>query len=288
MDGIMNKLAFSTLPCDGWTPSKLLHFCTEYGFSGIELRESESSWVSAGLSRDERLQVAKMFETERVKITDIAASICFNGSSENTRETMEHLKSMIHLAEDLKAGGIRIFLGSFSPSAEDPRKVFDFKAIAAQVQQACDEAAQLGREIWIETHNEFSKGLVLRDLLDRIDRKNCRIIWDIMHTLEDGEKPEDTLKYIGRECVHVHIKDGIRPGNVQVHDWIHTMPGSGEIPVKEIINLLGKHGYHGYYSLEWESKWRRELQGPGFEAEIILPFYAEYMKKLFDVEVEQG
>ena len=37
------------------------------------------------------------------------------------------------------------------------------------------------------------------------------------------------------------------------------MPGDGELEIVEIVKYLTEGGYAGYFSLEWEKYWRREL-----------------------------
>jgi sugar phosphate isomerase/epimerase len=49
----------------------------------------------------------------------------------------------------------------------------------------------------------------------------------------------------------VHIKD--------VLEGKHVLPGDGELPIREIIEYMTARGYDGYFSLEWEKYWRREL-----------------------------
>ena len=42
-------------------------------------------------------------------------------------------------------------------------------------------------EVGIETHNEYATGQSLRKLLDDVNRLNIKIIWEIIHPIEDGE-----------------------------------------------------------------------------------------------------
>lgn len=45
--------------------------------------------------------------------------------------------------------------------------------------------------------------------MNDVDKPNCAVIYDIIHPLEAGEKPEETIALLGSQCVHVHVKDGV-------------------------------------------------------------------------------
>ena len=66
---------------------------------------------------------------------------------------------------------------------------------------------------------------------------------------------------------------------------LYTKIGSGTIPIADILALLKENGYRGFYSLEWEGKWREELReelrGEGFEPEKAIEDYVLMMKHLF-------
>lgn len=277
----MLNLAFSTLPCDGWSVEKLLSYCKEYGYKGIEIREGPDSIVSTATQRAEISRVSRLFKEADVTITDIGSSVCITGqTTQAIQANLENLVQLSQLADQLGAGGIRVFLGNFARRRDDPKIELNYPLQIECLQKACDYALNLGVEIWVETHNEFSTGRVLRKLLEDVNRPNCRIIWDILHPLEDDEDPQDTIKYLGQQCAHLHIKDAVPYDDPLAHDWRYTWLGDGKIPVKEIITLVQAQGFEGFFSLEWETKWRVELQKPEFVPERILPFYPKYMKNL--------
>jgi sugar phosphate isomerase/epimerase len=285
----MVKLAFSTLPCEGWTVEKIIQYCKQYGFTGIELREGDDSIVSISKEKEEIEDSARLFREAGIEVTDIGSSICVKGNSEDEiKKAIQILQQVVQIAKQLSAKGVRIFLGNFARRNDAQKDELNYNRIVEFIKIACDYGKLYNIEIWIETHNEFATGKVLRKLLDDVDRENCKIIWDIIHPLEDGESPSETLELIGRQCAHVHIKDGRPFDDSMQHDWEYTFIGHGDVPIRRIVELLLNHGYQGYFSLEWESKWRDELKVPGTEPEIILPFYAEYMKKLLFGYVKQN
>lgn len=274
------QLAFSTLPCDGWSAEKMIHACTDNGFDGIEIREGPDAPLSLGLDMEEVKNIGAQFYDAGVAVTDIGSGICLKGLPDEWPKLEEAIHPYLEFAAALKARGIRIFIGNFCSRRNDPRVQLDYGGIVESIRLFCDLSAAAGLEIWIETHNEFATGKSLHKLLSDIEKENCKVIWDIIHPMEDGELPEETLKWLGDRCAHVHIKDGIVSADPLAHDWTYTKLGEGALPVKRIVDLLTQTGYSGFYSLEWESKWRKELQRADCKPETVIPEYARFMRAL--------
>ena len=187
------------------------------------------------------------------------------------------LENAIKLANSVAERGIRamrIFLGNFCQRYDAPREEIVYDEIVAMLKKLADSA---NCEIWIETHNEFATGKALKKLLSDIDREKVKIIWDIIHPIEDGETPEQTVNYLGGKIAHVHIKDGKRRDDPAWHDFEYTPLGEGELPIKKIVKLLKDIGYDGFFSLEWESLWRKELKDLNWSIDEILQKYVDYI-----------
>ena len=251
------KLAFSTLICPDGTAAELRSLCENFGIDGVELRTSDET----------------VPELNGLNITDIASSFCLLGYDE---DLLLKMKGVLVCIERAGIGAIRVFLGNFRRRHDDPAREIDYDGIVRMLRELCDST---GCEIWVETHNEFATGRVLKKLMEDVDRSNIKIIWDIMHPYEDGELPEETYSYIGKYIAHVHIKDGRRKEDPVWHDFEYTPLGEGEVPIREITALLEKNGYNGYYSLEWENMWRGELKQLGWSVEDILTRFTDYMAK---------
>lgn len=274
------KLSFSTLPCEGWSVDLLIASCQSYGYNGIELKEDVLNAVNLATAKDELVQIAAKFRQAGITITNIGSKIIFNGIRPDEEKALTELKQIIGMASTLGAKGVRIFLGSFLRFVEQREQPKDEMQIIAYVQEACDYASAYGVEIWIETHNEYSTGAVLNQFLQRIDRTNCKVIYDIIHPYEFGEKPEDTIRLLGDRCAHVHMKDGVPFEDANIHEWKYTPMGEGQLPLSSIVTLLQESGYNGYFSFEWEPKWRPELKELELEVPSVLADYVTYMKQL--------
>lgn len=280
MRGI-NRLAFSTLPCEGWTLEKMAAIAQQCGFGGMELREGDAWGISVAMTPEERKSALGKFEKYGIRITNIGSSISFTGGDSDEAEFGQFQKAVL-LARDLKAAGVRIFLGHFNSRRDQPAPFIPYSAIVGRIRTACDFAGAHGVQVWLETHNEFATGRSLRRLLDDVGNPNCAVIYDIIHPLEEGEPPEETVAQLGSQCVHVHIKDGVPSEDPMELSWRYTKVGEGLVPIESIVEQLERAGYTGYYSLEWETKWRKELQVPGAEPAVVFPHYAAFMRDILN------
>jgi len=252
----MPKLSFSTLPCMDYDADMLYGLCKKYGFSGAEVRTKDDGSFVCG---------------KNLYVTDVGSSICIKKYDKELLDSATSLASAVHKS-GIKA--MRIFLGNFCQRFDAAREEINYDEIVEMLKKLADSSEC---EIWIETHNEFATGKALKKLLSDIDRENVKIIWDIIHPIEDGETPEETIACIGEKIAHVHIKDGKRRSDPIWHDFLYTPLGEGELPIKKIVRLLIESGYDGFFSLEWESLWRKELKDLGWSVDEILQKYIEFM-----------
>jgi len=113
-------------------------------------------------------------------------------------------------------------------------------------------------EMLLETHSGFSSSRTCRDLNKRL-AKPLGIIWDSHHTWKlAGESLEESWEYIGPCIRHIHYKDSM-PDSAAKDGYHYVLPGSGNFPTHELLNLLGRISYQGGFSLEWEKLWHPEL-----------------------------
>jgi len=281
------RLAFSTIPCEGWSLEEIVAIAKQGGFSGLELREGAAWCIHTQLSPDERRAALHKVKEAGLIISNIGSGVCFTGR-EGDAEQFENFKQAVSLAHDLDARGVRVFLGYFTSRRDSEAPAIPYANLVQQLQQACNYAGAQDVQVWIETHNEYATGRLLRTLLDDVDRPNCAVIYDIIHPLEEGESPIDTIRLLGEQCVHVHIKDGIPFEDPMETNWKYTRVGEGDVPIPSIVGLLEESGYTGYYSLEWETKWRKELQVPGMEPAVVFPYYVTFMHDIFQSLSKRG
>lgn len=249
------KKAFSTVACKGAPWEKVLAWAVQAGLDAVEIRMDEDGTL-LGLEGEALDEMTRAFHQTGIMISDLGTGIRFSDFDE---KALSRAKECVLLAEKTGARGIRVFPGSFTKHFSDAAP-HNPDGMARFLREAADEAKKHRVEIWIETHNEFSTGKSMGELLKKADRPNIKVIWDLMHPYEYGERPEETLKHLGGSIAHVHVKDGKKSADPDRIDFVYTKLGEGELPLHEMIGLLEKNGYGGYYSLEWENAWRPELR----------------------------
>ncbi len=253
------KLSFSTLPCLDYTTEQLKELCTRHGIDGVEVRMHSDGSFQCG---------------DGLCVTDVGSSICIRDYDE---QMLHGAIQILKKASEQNIKGVRVFLGNFCKQYSASRKPVNHAGIVRMLQEMCDST---DIEVWVETHNEYATGKILQKLLQDVNRSNLKIIWDIIHPIEDGESPKETMAYIGNYIAHIHIKDGRKHEDPDWHDYKYTPLGEGELPILEAVNLLEQSGYQGYYSLEWESAWRPELQELDWAVDDILEKFVSFMKKI--------
>lgn len=271
------KIAISTLACEGWSLEKALEICGKYGIDALEMRMGIHEWSRETLDDREFEQMYEKIRGAGLQVSDLATGVVVEG---NDKKALRDIERSAQIACIWKCQGLRIMLGHFITRWSDPKQELNYEGIIQWMQAADLIMERYGTQIWIETHNEFATAKSLMNLLNHSGVQNYRLIWDIMHPLEAGEEPETTLRLMGDMLVHVHIKDGMPWADQDMVNYRYTKLGEGSIPIPYIIQLLKEYGYKGYYSLEWEGIWRKELRGEGFEAEDAIRKYAEMMGKL--------
>lgn len=238
------KRAFSTLCCLEYSFDEILDLATTSGMDGVELRIDDRRLETI----KDANETGKSFNEKGKYICDVASSVFLNCGSLPIAA-----KKYVDLAAQLGAGAVRVFAGGKNADG-----ACDIVGIVEALCELCDYASERGVEIWLETHSEVSTGKVCRDIVDRVDRYNLKILWDVLHSIEYGESINETVGYIGDFISHVHLKDGIP--TVGKLEYTLTDLGEGTFPFFEVKTVLDSIGFDGYYSLEWESPWCPEIR----------------------------
>lgn len=270
------KLAISTLPFKDWSLENTLKCCKGAGYDAVEIRMDYHGWSDRSLSDGSYRAAAREIAESGLRVSDLGSGIVLN---EYHKKDLEELVRLLEIAELLHAEGVRIMLGNIRLRADTPVPRLDREGIIRWMEEADRVAGNCGKEIWVETHNEFATGKALNELYKETPLEHTKVIWDIMHPLEQGESIEETMRYLGPKIVHVHIKDGLPWGDPVRLIWKYTRIGEGIIPIRQIMSLLDLADYQGYYSLEWESAWRKELEALQCDMQEVEAF-PQFMRRL--------
>jgi sugar phosphate isomerase/epimerase len=260
------KLAFSTLGCPDWGIDEILDAARTNGYDGVQLRFFNGS-------RDIRKALAdfpggakefrRRFERVGIAICCLDTSVVLTADESGVSEG----EQMIDLALTLGAPYLRVFGGEIP---EGETRADATKRAADKLARLGRRAAQRGLRVLLETHDAFSSGAQVAQLLSQAGDEGTGAIWDFHHPVRMGESPAQTARRIGSRTYHVHVKDAKSDGTL-------TLMGEGDIPTKGLLAELHKLGYKGYISLEWEKAWHPEIANP----EVAFPQAARYLSDLF-------
>lgn len=264
------KIAFSTLGCPDWSFSEILSTAKDMGYDGIEIR---------GLKNEIYAPTIREFKDERIESTKKALDnlnlelTCFSSASYlfdkvNTEDAIREGCSYIDLANKMGVKYVRV-LGDKDPH---PSKDIDDDFVKENLQYLVDYSKDKGVTPLIETNGVFADTKRLLKLVESIDG-NVGILWDIHHPCRFfRENPVDTYGRIKPYVKYVHFKDSVfESGQVR-----YKMPGYGDLPVRQAINLLLEDNYDGYVCLEWVKRWYYDLEDPG----VVFMHFAHYIRKL--------
>jgi sugar phosphate isomerase/epimerase len=279
------KLSVMTLGCPTWDLDTVLARAKEYGYQGVDFRglAGEMDITKLPLFTTDIAATRRKIAAAGLEVSGISSSIrvCDPG---NRQGNIEEAKRTIPVALELGARNIRIF-GGGKPD------------VAGNIDKA--EAAKLGRDVieeilalpgadklsWnFETHDFWIKSTDCTLLLNTITHPAFGALWDIGHTSRvGGETPEQTYAAIGPRVRYTHFKDATmdksHPDAMKKgvdEGWRYVLPGTGQLPLEEGLQLLIKNEYTGWFMFEHEKKWHPTLPEP----EVAFPAFIHWIRSL--------
>jgi sugar phosphate isomerase/epimerase len=170
-----------------------------------------------------------------------------------------------------QTSGLRVFGGKIGtlPRAEAVQ-------IASEILYTlADIGEEYGVKILVETHDDWTNSLHVKQLLEAVDRPSVGVVWDMHHTWLGGESFQNSWDFLGPWIANTHWKDS-RKDPDSVSGYQHCIPGDGEFDFQAVQNGLILNQYTGWYTLEWEKRWHPELPEP----DVVFPKYVSVMQDL--------
>lgn len=246
-------------------------FALEHHYDAVELRCLDGKTVPPDLSAQERHRLQETFRAVRIPIVCVGTSARFASADVAERRQNEHqVEQYIELASQWESPLVRVFGGHF-PEDTTPEQAI--QRVAESLSRLAPKAREKGITLVLETHDGFSRGEYVYEVLKRVQDKNVRACWDFLHPLRVGEPVENTLALLKGYVAHTHAKDA-RPTGEGV--WIATLLGEGEIPFGQIVAGLAQSGFDGALSLEWEGR-------NGLAPEVVLAHYARKVRQYLPI-----
>lgn len=249
------KLAYSTLAAPGWTFEQAVEAVSSYGYEGIEIRLLDGEVVPPDLSAQERQRVERVLQDADVPAVALDTSLRAVGTPDDDAFQRE-IEAYADMAAQWGAPTLRVFGG---PLPEDPTE--RAKALdegARRLERAARIGQDRGVRVAVETHDSLSSAKTLAELLGRVEDPWVGAVYDSHHPHRMGETPTEVFELLGPRVMLLQVKDARRAGD----GWDLVLLGEGEVPVRELIELLPRYGYDDWISVEWEKKWHPEIPEP--------------------------
>jgi sugar phosphate isomerase/epimerase len=247
----------STLGCAEWPLPQICELLSEFGLRELEVRAVDGRldlpqwavdlgwppWRATALLAKHRIQF---------RVADSPFKLI--GNDERSRAEMAVFCGW---ADSWSARYVRVFGGGIWGQALTEA---DYDQAAQTVAWWQQEKNLHGWrvELLLETHDGFSASGPCRDLLARL-REPIGILWDSHHTWRlGGESPRESWAQLSEWIRHVHVKDSIAKPSAR-HPFTYVLPGDGEMPLGQLVDVLSEHHFTGTVSLEWERLWHPYL-----------------------------
>jgi sugar phosphate isomerase/epimerase len=263
-------LAVSTLGCPDWTLEQAAEVAAENGYRALEIRLLDGEIIPPDLSAEGRQRIRQVMRRHGLEIVGLGASTRFSAPDrEQRQENVRQLCQYLELANDLGASMVRTFGGNVHEGYTMEQTI---SWVAESLAKAAPTAEKQGVYIGLETHDAFCLGADVARVLEKVPSPWIVTIWDVHHPFRMGESIEETWQHIGGRLRHVHMKDARRRPD---GSWQLVLLGEGEVPCRDVVNLLRREGYAGTICAEWEKKWHPEIEEP----EVAFPQHARVLRE---------
>ncbi len=262
--GHLPRLAFSTLAFPGQPLARVAEFGKQCGYEGIELRLVDGELIDPAMPAEARRKVKADVGGLPVVAVDTSVRLTEEGP-------VAQIRAFLELASEWEAPVVRVFGGRLPEELAGRRGALE--AAAGALEEVVPLAERLGVAVGLETHDSFSASSVVAELLALVSSPWVGAVWDSHHPHRMGETPEQVYANIGERLLLAQVKDA-RRSESEESGWELVLMGHGEVPVREMLAVLGSHGYDGAVSIEWEKRWHPDIEEP----EVALPQHMEVLR----------
>jgi sugar phosphate isomerase/epimerase len=236
----------------------------ELGFSAIEImgKRPHLSVVDYGL--DEVRSLKRTCDELGLEVASVAAYTNFTGGLES-REVpfveiqLAYINRLAGFAELLGAKLVRVFTGYSTGLLSYEAQ---WHTCVEALREACDIAASYGACIGVQNHHDIGVGVESYvDLLDQIDRPNCRAMFDAWSAALQGADLYAWAKRLAPRMAQTTVADYVRRPRYRLvgdlvnyermTDVVCAVPvGEGFIDYAAFFRGLREGGFDGYVAYE--------------------------------------
>ena len=254
------KLAFSTNAFVRFSVFEAVERIAAIGYEGVEILADAPHLYAHAVNDSDLKKLAAVLERFDLKVANLNANTAmgyygrtfweplFEPSLANPERAarkwrIDYSKRCIDLARFLGSRNVSITSGRVAPGS-DPDTAF--KLFTESLEAVLEHAEKAGVRIGIE----YEPGLLveryeeLRALLEVMPSPYLGANLDFGHSHVLGEDPEAVVAGLSSKIFHVHIED------IHARKHYHLIPGLGEIDFRRLFEVLERHDYDGFATVE--------------------------------------
>ncbi|MFI5014947.1 MAG: sugar phosphate isomerase/epimerase family protein [Hyphomicrobiales bacterium] len=257
------KLAFSTLGCPQWPFADILKYGHEYGFDGVAFRGVKGELDLAKVP--EFAPAERRRSRERMRRAGLEPSMLLTSTRlmlvkpAEIEESLNSARAHIDLAAELGAPAVRVFGGQLPVGLSRSAAV---RRAAERLRQLGDHAARKGVLVLLETHDDFTDPIMVRQVMEAALHPAVGVLWDIHHPFRILAQPtEQAWRELGPWVKACDLKDSVSDDTARL-GYRYVRIGEGELPLDATLRLLHDVQYDGWLTFEWEKMWHPDIADP--------------------------
>ena len=129
----------------------------------------------------------------------------------------------------------------------------DVRSAAKAFREICQYGDDLGLKIALEfmgSSPQVNTVNVAQEVIDLADVQNSGLAIDTYHFFAGSSTFEDLEALATSQILVVHLADGPADLSDPTIEFDRLMPGEGELPLREFIQILGNKGFDGHWHVE--------------------------------------
>jgi sugar phosphate isomerase/epimerase len=276
------KIGFSTVGCPTWDLPTIVSNAKAMGYQGVELRGLRGQLnlpLCPELTADPDATKA-LFGEAGVELVCLGSSAAFHHRDRfQVADNQAEAREYIELAGKLGCPFVRVF------GAEIPwRPIFGYErreAVLGRIARALRELVPCALEhrvtLLIENSGDFVDSQAMWFLVDAAESPAVMACWSQFAAMTRAEPASISIKRLGRMIGMVRVCDGkFAGGGVESIE----LPGTGDVNVPLIVELLRGLAFDGYLMFDWPKLWNSALAEP----EKAFPEAQKYLRSLLDAK----
>ncbi len=223
-------------------------FLKEVGWNGIETRNIRSGVHFDDVSEEEFKNIKGQLDKAGIKIVCYGSQIA-NWSRPVTADFKKDTEELQRIIPRMHQTGTKLVRVMSYPNDNLPEKQWREEVIR-RMKELCRMAEDGGVILAHENcsgYGETPEGTLA--MVEAVKSKSFKLIFDTGNPTHHGGDVMEFYQAVKHEVIHIHIKDYVKDPAGD-HGCRAVFPGEGLGRIPEIVSMLKKSGYDGWYTME--------------------------------------